>query len=94
MIAVVQCTVLFVKQITSVAEPEPHHFGEAGAVTGYGSSYKNLITNTGGLLKMSQTVTVFTFPIHSYNHFNHTKILSIVTTLLFVFKKLACYIVG
>jgi hypothetical protein len=33
----------------------------------------NLMMNTGGLLKMSQTVKVFTFPSHIYNHFNHRK---------------------
>jgi hypothetical protein len=45
---------------TSVAEPEPHHFGGAGAVTPTPPA-PNLLANIGGLSKMSQTVTVSYF---------------------------------
>jgi hypothetical protein len=69
----------------SVAEPEPHHFGEDGTVTRC-SCGPNLIFIIGGLLKMSQTVTVSYFsgvPFQNYNHFNHARI-TVKGTLTFV----------
>jgi hypothetical protein len=56
---------------SNVAEPEPHRFGEAGALTRFGSINSWRMMSTGDFKKkMSQTVSVFIVPIH--NQFNHT----------------------
>jgi hypothetical protein len=46
-----------------------------GSGTGSDSSGSklNVQHTVGGLLKMSQTVTVFYFSIHIFHHFNHKK---------------------